>query len=771
MVTISSVSSSANKPASAVSANAAGSAAAANGNKAGAAGGNNAGNGNAVNGNNGNNNGNNSGNNGASGNNGSDGANAGNASNSKSAQDSAASIISSMNVGGSSLSLGSMLTGLMKVASIPLANYQHQQGSVQTEISAYAQLKSDLSTFQSSLNTLTLAANFKALSATSSDSGVATAKVFTGAQPGNYAVNVSQLAQAQTLVSEGQKSVNTAIGSGTDTTVTINLGTVGATTSTDDSGASTTTGGTADASGHFPDGTTFTPAGTSKTIKINSSNNTLGGIRDAINGAAIGVTASIVNDGGASPYRLVMTNSATGAAQAMQVTAKGDDAVGALLGFDPAGTQAMKQTTTAQDAQLSVNGISLNSPSNTVSSALSGFTLALSKAGSTSLSVVNDTSTVEANVESFVDSYNTLASSLSSLTNYDANDSSKNGILLGDSTTRDIKSALQRIVTSSIDGGNGLNTLADVGIGFSNDGTLSADQPTLQSALQNNLTGVASLFGTNGTTTDDSVTYLNAGNGTQAGKYDVRITQAATQGALTGAAAADLEKASAGPLSLTVTVDGTTQNISLPQKAYASAGDAAAALQNAVNGNAAFTASGASVNVSADDQGTLSLTSTSYGAASRASVAGNGAKTLFGETSIKGSAGVDVKGSIGGFAGTGAGQTLLGQPGTAVAGLSVQVGGDKTGPRGSVSYSVGFAAQLFGYVDNATGTTGAIANATKTLDTRVSSIGKQITSFQSHLSQVQSNYQTQFSALNTLSTKMKTASTVLNAQFNNTSKS
>ncbi|MGI4984723.1 MAG: flagellar filament capping protein FliD [Janthinobacterium lividum] len=767
MVSISSVSS-ANKPAPATSANGAGNAAATNGNKTGPAG-NNGSNGNVGNGNNGNN-GNNASNASNGGGNNGDGANAGNATNSKSAADSAASIISSMNVGGSSLSLGSMLTGLMKVASIPLTTYQRQQGSVQTEISAYAQLKSDLSTFQSSLSTLTLAANFKALAATSSDSGVATAKVFTGAQPGNYAVNVSQLAQAQTLVSEGQKSVNTAIGTGGDTTLAINLGTVGATTSTDESGASTTTGGTADASGHYSDGTTFTPGGTSKTIKINSTNNTLGGIRDAINGAAIGVTASIVNDGGASPYRLVLTNSATGAAQAMQITAKGDDAVGALLGFDPAGEQAMKQTTTAQDAQLSVNGISLNSPSNTVSSALSGFTLALSKVGATTLSVVNDTSTVESNVESFVDSYNTLADSLSSLTNYDANDSSKNGILLGDSTTRDIKSALQRIVTSSIDGGNGLNTLADVGIGFSNDGTLAVDEPTLKSALQDNLTGVASLFGTNGTTTDTGITYLNAGSGTQAGKYDVRITQAATQGALTGSAAADLEKASAAPLSLTVTVDGTTQNIALPQKAYASAGAAAAALQNAVNGNAAFTASGASVNVSADDQGTLSLTSTSYGAASRVSVAGNGAKTLFGETSLKGSAGVDVKGSIGGFAGTGSGQTLLGQSGTAVAGLSVQAGGDATGPRGSVSYSVGFAAQLFGYVDNATGTTGAIANATKTLDTRVSSIGKQITSFQSHLSQVQANYQTQFSALNTLSTKMKTASTVLNAQFNNTSK-
>jgi flagellar hook-associated protein 2 len=237
-------------------------------------------------------------------------------------------VISSLGFG-TSLPLSTLLTGLMQVASIPLHNYQHQQDGVKTELSAYAQLKSSLTTFQSSLGNLTLAANFKSLNANSSDKSVLNADVFTGAQPGNYAVDVKQLAQAQTLVSGGQASVSSAVGSGKPTVLSFNFGTIG---STADDKTKSATGGEPDSDGHYGDGTTFTPsAGTNKTVKINSGNNTMGGIRDAINSAGMGVTASIVNDGSATPYKLVLTNTATGAAQAMQITVDGDPAVSDLL--------------------------------------------------------------------------------------------------------------------------------------------------------------------------------------------------------------------------------------------------------------------------------------------------------------------------------------------------------------------------------------------------------------------------------------------------------
>jgi flagellar hook-associated protein 2 len=698
-----------------------------------------------------------------------------NGSNTSAEKKDASAVISTLGVG-TSLSLSTLLTGLMQVASIPLTQYHRQQDGVKTELSAFAQLKNSLTTFQSALGNLTLSANFKTLNANSSDKTVAEADVFTGAQPGSYNVDVSQLAQAETLVTGGQSSVNAAIGSGKATTLTFNFGTIGGTdgASDDADGKSTTTtkGGKPDADGHYADGTTFTPStGTSKTITINSGNNTLGGIRDAINNARMGVTASIVNDGAENPYRLVLSNDKTGANQAMQVTASGDDAVGKLLSFDPTKTdaQSMSQSTAAQDAKLSVNGISLNSATNKVSGAMNGFTIRLSTVGKTTLSVNNDTSAIETNISNFVDGYNTLIGSVSGLTNYDSTDASKNGPLLGDTTAANIKGTLQRMVSGSLEGGNGYSTMADVGITFNADGTLALNTEKLKDALSKNLPAFASLFATNGTTSDSGVNFLTSGPKAAAGKYDVIITQAATQGEAKGEAKADLNAAGKAALDLTVTLNGSAQNVSIAKGTYSTPKDLATALQKAINENSTFTANGASVNVNADEEGKLVVTSTNYGKSSNVGISGNGAVALFGKESIKGTPGKDVAGTVGGFKATGNGQTLTGQPGTPIDGVALQVQGAAHGARGSVSYSVGFAARLNTFVDDVTSLTGSLSTATKALDGRVSSIDKQITKFQSHLDDVQSNYQQQFSRLNQLSVKMKTASDMLNAQFNWTS--
>lgn len=662
----------------------------------------------------------------------------------------------------------------MQVASIPLTQYQRQEDGVKTEISAYGQLKNSLTTFQSSLSNLTLAANFKTMSVTSSDKSVANADVFTGAQPGNYAVKVDQLAQAQTLVSGGQTSVNAAIGSGSPTKLTFNFGTIGSKTpdGAKDAAKPDATEAKPDDKGHYPDGTTFSPTtGTNKTLTIDSSNNTLGGIRDAINNASMGVTASIVNDGSATPYRLVLTNNKTGAAQAVQITTDGgDDDVASMLSFDPSDpkNQGMSQTTVAQDAKLSVNGIAVNSPTNRVASALNGFTLNLSHTGTTTLAVADDSSAIEKNISDFVDAYNAMAGTLASLTNYDSSDSSKNGPLLGDATTANVKMGLQRMVTGTLEGGDGFDSLGEVGISFNNDGTLSLDGDKLKTALSTHMNQFASLFATNGTTSDPGVNFLTAGPDAKAGKYNIDISQAATQGEADGVKPADLSKAATDAMEMTVTLDGATQNITVPKADYKSASDLATAVQKAINANSTFTTNGASVNVTADDDGYLSVSSTSYGSSSNVGITGNGALTVFGDTTIKGDKGVDVKGTIGGYAADGKGQMLTGGKGTPTSSIALQVSGDTTGWRGTTSYSVGFGARLDGYVKDVTGTGGSLDTATKALNTHVSSIEKQISKFQDHLSDVQSNYQRQFSRLNQLSVKMKTASNMLDAQFNRT---
>ncbi|WP_170844984.1 flagellar filament capping protein FliD [Chitinasiproducens palmae] len=668
-------------------------------------------------------------------------------------------MISSLGIG-TTLSLSSLLTGLMQVASIPLTTYQANKDSVNTEISAYGTLSSALTTFQTAISNLTLSANFKSLAASSSNTSVATASVYTGASAGSYTVAVSQLAQAQTLVASGQSSLSTAIGGNTSTTLTFDFGTVSTTTGTD-------------ADGNATSSSSFTSAGTTKTLTIDSTNNTLAGIRDAINGASLGVTASIVNDGSDTPYRLVITSNTTGAASGLKISASGDSTVAGMLAYDPAstGSQGMTQTVAAQDAKLTVNGLSLSSATNTVSGSLPGFTLSLAQTGSTTLTVSNDTDTIATNIATFVDAYNTLLTSINTLTNYDANDSSKNGALLGDSTVNNIKSLLQRIATSSIDGGGTLKTLADVGISYGSDGSLSLDATTLKSKLSSNLSDFAALFGTAGTTTDARVSYLAAGSSTQAGTYKIDITRAATQASASGTAAANLTSASSSKISLTVALNGATVNISIPQATYTSADELAKAVQTAINDDSTFKTAGSAVNVSANSDGTLTIGSTAYGSASKLTVTGLSASALFGTSSLSATDGVDVAGTIGGFQATGSGQTLTGQTGTAVAGLAVEVSGDTTGERGTVSYSVGFAAQFYSYVADVTSTSGAIATATGTLDDKVTAITTQMTKFQAHLDQVQAKYEAQFTALNALLTKMKTASSLLDAQFNSTTSS
>ena len=242
---------------------------------------------------------------------------------------------------GSGLDTAGIISKLMSVEAIPLNNLTTQENSYQTKITAYGQVQSNLSTFQAAVLGLSNINTLKTVTATSSDTSTLSATTTAGAVAGNYSVTVNQLAQAQQLVGNGQASSTSAIGSGASTTVTFDFGTI--------SGSQT--------NGIYNSGTTFTSNGVaSKSITIDSSNNTLSGIRDAINAAGMGVTASIINDGSSSPNRLLITNNQTGVANSMRISVSGDSAVSSLLSEDPSNPtgQNFKETTSAQNANLSL---------------------------------------------------------------------------------------------------------------------------------------------------------------------------------------------------------------------------------------------------------------------------------------------------------------------------------------------------------------------------------------------------------------------------------
>lgn len=376
------------------------------------------------------------------------------------------------------LDVPTLVSQLMAVERRPIDKLEARIASYESRISSYGTLSSLVSSFQTAAKSL--GTSLQKVATTPSDASVLAATAGSTAVPGTYAVNVSQLAQSHNLVAAGQASSTTAIGDGTATTVTFDLGTISGGTLTNGiySGAAFASNGSGTAS-----------------ITIDGSNNTLEGIRDAINSAAAGVTATIVNDGSGTPYRLALTSSSSGASNSIKITTSGGDgSINSLLGYDPAGTQNLTQTLAAQNAKLTVNGIAITSASNTVSEAIQGVTLTLKNTTATpaSLTVARDTAAINTAASGFVDAYNALAGQIKSRSAY-GTDAKTAGSLAGDSTLRLMQEQMRGIFNTPATGGT-LTSLSQVGISFQKDGSLLLDSSKLDSAIATDFSDVTNLF-------------------------------------------------------------------------------------------------------------------------------------------------------------------------------------------------------------------------------------------------------------------------------------
>ncbi len=647
---------------------------------------------------------------------------------------------------GSGLNVNAIVSALMTVESQPINLLNQQESSYQAKLSAYGSMTAALSSFQSSVATLTSQSTFQTLSATPSDTTVLTAAAANNASTGNYSINTTALAQAQTLVASGQASTTSAIGTGASTTLTFSFGTTSGTTFTQD------------------------PTQGTKTVTIDSSNNSLQGIADAINAANIGVSASIVNDGSSTPYKLELTSS-TGANHSMEITVSGDATLQSLLSYSPGGSQSMTQTVAGQDAALTVNGLSIASPTNTVTSAISGVTLNLLKTGTSTLSITNNASSVATAVQSFVTAYNTLHGALSPLTAYDST-TQQGGPLLGDYTAMSVQTQLSGILVSAVpglSGNSGITTLGQLGISLNKDGTLSLDNTKLQSAISSNLSDIAGMFASVGKTTDSLVNYVSSTSNTQPGSYSVDVSQLATQGKSVGSANLNggITITAGSNDTLSLTLDGISSSVTLPAGTYTSS-QLTTLVQSAINGDTAFSSAGSSVAVSvAPTTGYMTITSNRYGSASNVAVSNTSAGlALMGSTSTS-TAGVDVAGTIDGIAATGSGQNLTGLTGTPTDGLTIQIAGGSLGNRGTINYSQGYATGLSNAITGILSNSGQIASATNGINANITDIKNQITAMNAHLAMVQQNYMSQFTALDVLMGTMQSTSSYLTQQLAN----
>lgn len=657
---------------------------------------------------------------------------------------------------GSGLDVKSIVSQLMAAERQPLTKLDKTEASYQAKLTAYGSLKGAMSSFQSAVSGMSNVSMFKTFKATPADSSILTATTSSIASAGTYSISVTNLAQSQKLAAVGQASTTAPIGSGASTTLTFDFGTI--------------SGGVL-AGGTYT-GASFTSNGAgAKTVTIDSSNNSLTGIKTAINNAKIGVTATIVNDGGASPYRLVLSSDSMGKSGSLKIGVSGDASLSTLLAHDPSNNtgQMLSETVTAQNADFSVNGVTVSKSSNVVNDVVQGVTLNLLKVttSATTLTVARDTSAVTTAVNGFAKAYNELSKTLSDLSGYDAV-SKKGGPLLGDSAVRSIQSQIRGVIGASIAGLTGAyKRLGDIGLSLQKNGTMTVDATKLQAAMDAAPDDIGMLFAASGKASDSLVSYVSSSSGTKAGTYALNVTTMATQGKLVGTAPVASLTITAGVNdTLNFNVDGLSASITLEAKTYASASALAAEVQAKINGATAISSAKAAVTVS-ESGGTLSITSSSFGSSSNVNTtSGNGAINLFGGISVSGTVGVNVAGTIGGLSASGSGQYLTGA-GAGPEGLKVLVQGGSIGTRGAVSFSQGFAYQLNKLADSLLSSKGPISSSTDGINRSIKDIVSRRTNLERRMTDIESRYQKQFSDLDTLISGMTATSNFLTQQLAN----
>jgi flagellar hook-associated protein 2 len=369
---------------------------------------------------------------------------------------------------GSNLDVNGLVSQLMAIERQPLVITQNREAAVKAQLSAYGMLQSQIAAFGDAAAALGKADRISAYKAAITDAEVASVSAGPTAMGGSYSLEVTQLAKTTKLATGVFANASSVVGTGS---LTISLGTYDSL------------------------GNTFTqrPDMAALNITIDSSNNTLGGVRDAINAARGGVSATIVTDSGGA--RLVISSNETGAKNAIKIDAPALPA----FAFDPTVlvAQPVSLLQSAQDAKIIIDNLNIVSATNQISSAIDGLTLNLVKAKpgtQTTLTVTRDGDSTKTVLGDFVNAYNALNAMVRSVTKYDAASKTK-GALQGEVTAVSVLNQLRAAVTGVIPGASGdFTRLTDLGITLQTDGSLKLDSAKLATATAAGYDKLSRLF-------------------------------------------------------------------------------------------------------------------------------------------------------------------------------------------------------------------------------------------------------------------------------------
>ena len=364
---------------------------------------------------------------------------------------------------GSGLDVRAIVSQLVALEKQPLTQLQSKATSLQTKLSSYGRIKSEMASLQDAAAALLNKSAWDSKTFASTNTSAVSGSAEPGALAASFAVQVTQLAQAQSVRSAPVTS-NAAIGAD----------------------------GRLDIQSGEWSGQTFS-AGSGGTVSIDVvATDTLTDIAAKINASGAGMTAFVVRSG--TEERLLMRGNNTGNTSGFQVqsfdgngTAITDGTTGVgKLAYDasPTAFYGMTKTQTALNASMTLDGIVVTSATNTVTDAVPGVTLNLNAITTTAAQVTvgPDNAEAKTKIEAFRVAYNTLNATLSELTRYNSS-TNKAAVLQGDSTAVGLQNVLRAMVGAEGPAGTTVKRFSDLGLELQRDGSLSMNATKFDASI------------------------------------------------------------------------------------------------------------------------------------------------------------------------------------------------------------------------------------------------------------------------------------------------
>ncbi|MFN9503957.1 MAG: flagellar filament capping protein FliD [Rubrivivax sp.] len=365
---------------------------------------------------------------------------------------------------GSGLDVNGIVTQLISLERRPINLLNTSKGKLDTQLSGLGKLQSNLDAVRDASRKLTSSSAWTPTGVSSNNTAVVATS--DGSTPaGSYSVNVTQMASPQSLVSRTFPTPSQVLGTGT---LTIELGQ------------------------WFTNPPDFTPdAGASAiSIEIAEGEDTLEAIRDKINDAEPGVMASIITD--ATGSRLSIRSRETGELQGFRIAVDDSDGTPtdssglSALSYDARNaTNPMTRSTTAANAELTINNIPISSTTNSLSNVVDGLSLKVTRLttdGPANVAVSRDNEAIKKNITDFAEAYNNLVKVMREQTAYNA-ETKTAGALQGDRMAVGMLDKLRTLAGSSTGATTAFTRLADIGLSPQRDGTLSIDSSKLDAAV------------------------------------------------------------------------------------------------------------------------------------------------------------------------------------------------------------------------------------------------------------------------------------------------